>query len=66
MRGQQGRLSACCWLGSTQRDFVTDDLKTVKLSWRTDTPNTTCANTCSTNKNKTVFEGQWQKEIQLC
>ena len=62
----QGRLSACCWLGSTQRDFVTDDLKTVKLSWRTDTPNTTCANTCSTNKNKTVFEGQWQKEIQLC
>ena len=62
----QGRLSACCWLGSTQRDFVTDDLKTVKLTWRTDTPNTTCANTCSTNKNKTVFEGQWQKEIQLC
>jgi hypothetical protein len=62
----QGRISACCWLGSTQRDFVTDDLKTVKLTWRTDTPNATCANTCSTNKNKTVFEDQWQREIQLC
>jgi len=62
----QGRLSACCWLGSTQRDFVKDDLKTVKLSWKTDTPNTVCASACSTNKNKTVFENQWQREVQLC
>jgi hypothetical protein len=62
----QGRLSACCWLGATQQNFVKDDLKTVSLSWRTDTPNTTCASACSTNKNKTVFEDQWQREIQLC
>jgi hypothetical protein len=62
----QGRVSACCWLGSTQQDFVKDDLKTVKLTWRTDAPNATCASTCSTNKNKTVFEDQWQREIQLC
>jgi len=62
----QGHLSACCWLGSTQRDFVKDDLKTVKLSWNTDTPNAVCTSACSTNKNKTVFENQWQREVQLC
>jgi hypothetical protein len=62
----QGRLSACCWLGSRQQDFVLDDLATVRLTWRTATPNTTCANNCSTNKNNTVFENQWQREVQLC
>jgi hypothetical protein len=62
----QGRLSACCWLGSTQRDFVKDDLATVKLTWKTETPNSVCAGACSTNKNKTVFQDQWQREIQLC
>ena len=61
----QGRLSACCWLGSRQQDFVVDDLKTVKTTWKTDTPNTVCASTCSTDKNKTVFEDQWQREIEL-
>ena len=62
----QGRVSACCWLGATQRDFVKDDLATVKLTWKTDTPNPVCASACSTNKNKTVFQDQWQREIQLC
>lgn len=62
----QGRVSACCWLGSTQKDFVKDDLKTVKLTWKTDTPNLICANACSTNKNKTLFQDQWQREVQLC
>jgi hypothetical protein len=62
----QGRLSPCCWLGATQQDFVKDDLATVKLTWKTDTPNLVCASTCSTNKNKTVFQDQWQREIRLC
>jgi hypothetical protein len=62
----QGRVSACCWLGATQRDFVKDDLATVKLTWKTDTPNSVCASACSTNKNKTVFQDQWQREVQLC
>ena len=62
----QGRLSPCCWLGTTQRDFVKDDLATVKLTWKTDTPNLVCARACSTNKNKTVFQDQWQREVQLC
>jgi len=61
----QGRVSACCWLGSRQKDFVVDDLKTVKLTWKTKTPNTVCASACSTNKNKTIFQDQWQKEIKL-
>ena len=62
----QGRLSPCCWLGATQKDFVKDDLKTVKLTWKTDTPNLVCASACSTTKNKTVFQDQWQREIKLC
>jgi hypothetical protein len=62
----RGRLSPCCWLGSTQKDFVKDDLKTVKLTWKTDTPNSVCASTCSTSKNQTVFEDQWQREVELC
>jgi hypothetical protein len=62
----RGRLSPCCWLGSTQKDFIKDDLKTVKLTWKTDTPNSVCASTCSTSKNQTVFEDQWQREVELC
>jgi MoaA/NifB/PqqE/SkfB family radical SAM enzyme len=62
----QGRLSPCCWLGTTQQDFVKDDLATVKLTWKTDTPNPVCASACSTNKNKTAFQDQWQREVQLC
>ena len=61
----QGRVSACCWLGSTQKDFVKDDLKTVKLTWKTDNPNNICKSACSKTKNKTTFKDQWQKEIEL-
>jgi len=62
----QGRTSPCCWIGSRQKDFVQDDLKTVKLTWKTATPDPVCASACATNKNKTVFQDQWQREIQLC
>lgn len=61
----QGRLSPCCWLGSTQINFI-KDFKEVKLSWKSQTPNITCQSACSTNKNKTTFEDQWQREVQLC
>jgi len=61
----QGRVSACCWLGSRQRDFINDDLKTVKLTWHTDQPNPICTSACSVTKNKTRFEDQWQKEVEL-
>jgi hypothetical protein len=62
----QGRVSPCCWLGNRQKDFVTDDLKTVKLTWKSDTPDPTCLRACSTDKTKTRFENQWQREVQLC
>lgn len=61
----QGRLSPCCWQGSRQSNFVKDDLKTLKLTWKTN-PDPTCASACTTNKNVTVFDSQWQKEVELC
>ena len=61
----QGRASPCCWLGSTQKNFITDDLKTVRLTWNTETPNTVCVQSCSSNNTKTNFTSQWQREIQL-
>ncbi len=61
----QGRVSACCWLGGRQKDFVTDDLKTVKLTWRTDQPYPICASACSTSTGQSRFEDQWQREIEL-
>lgn len=60
----QGRLSPCCWLGSTQNNFITD-FKEVKESWRSGNPNLICQTTCTVNKNKTTFEDQWQRETQL-
>ena len=62
----QGRTSPCCWIGNRQHNFVQDDLKTVKLTWKTATPDPVCVSACATNKNKTVFQDQWQREIQLC
>lgn len=61
----QGRVSACCWLGSRQTEFVLDDLKTVKLTWKTDQPNPVCARSCSVGKSNTVFKDQWQIEKEL-
>jgi hypothetical protein len=60
----QGRLSPCCWLGARQNNFVTD-FNEIKRSWTSMTPNLTCQQTCSVNKNKTIFEDQWQRETQL-
>ena len=60
----QGRMSPCCWLGSTQKDFV-KDINDVKVTWRTDTPNPVCASVCTSDKNKTNFTDQWQREVQF-
>ena len=62
----QGRLGPCCWLGSRQKDFIKDDLATIKLTWKTDTPDPVCNATCSSNKSKTSFTNQWQREVELC
>jgi len=62
----QGNLGPCCWLGSTQQDFVLDDLKTVKTSWKTENPNPICQKTCGSKLGQTSFTNQWQRETQLC
>lgn len=61
----QGRTSPCCWLGSTQKDFVSD-FDTVQSSWTSIQPNITCINTCGTKNVDTSFSNQWQRETQLC
>jgi len=61
----RGRKIPCCWLGNAVVDPITD-IDTVKSTWRTDNPNPVCSANCSVNKNKTAFEDQWQREVQLC
>lgn len=61
----QGRVSPCCWLGSRQRDFVTD-FGEVQASWNSSDPNKVCQDTCGTDSSGTRFENQWQREVQLC
>jgi hypothetical protein len=60
-----GRLHPCCWLGSSQTNFVNDDINSIKLTWKTDTPNPVCKQSCSSNKQKTSFSDQWQREIEF-
>ena len=54
----QGNLSPCCWLGSTQQDFITD-VDTIPLQ------NTICSDTCGVGNTGTAFDQQWQREVQL-
>lgn len=61
----QGRKSPCCWLGARQHDFVTD-IAEVATTWGTDSPEPVCAVTCTTKENITIFESQWQREVELC
>jgi sulfatase maturation enzyme AslB (radical SAM superfamily) len=60
----QGRVSPCCWLGSTQRDFVTD-FDAVQATWLTESPHAVCQQTCGTQHGQTVFNNQWQRETQF-
>lgn len=60
----QGRTSPCCWLGSRQRNFVTD-FDTVQMSWHSSQPNTVCVDTCGTADSDTSFTNQWQRNIEL-
>jgi len=57
----QGRVSPCCWLGSTQTEFVT--MEQVSATWNTN-PHPVCRATCSGTNNS--FTNQWQREVQLC
>lgn len=61
----QGRMSPCCWLGSTQKEFV-ENIDTVKTGWDTPDCNPICKATCTKNSTGSNFSNQWVKEIQLC
>ena len=62
----QGRVSPCCWLGARQNNFITD-IKDVSVNWDDiNLVDPTCATTCTTRSNVTVFASQWQREVQLC
>jgi MoaA/NifB/PqqE/SkfB family radical SAM enzyme len=60
----QGRESPCCWLGSRQRDFVSD-FESVRASWNSLQPNIVCLDTCGTTTESTRFIDQWQRETEL-
>ena len=53
----RGRKIPCCWLGNSIVDPITD-IEEVKITWRTNTPNLTCASVCSTKKTTTAFQDQ--------
>ena len=61
----RGNIAPCCWLGSRQSEFEHNFIE-IKQSWKSDTPNAVCKDTCSTNTSKTSFTNQWQRETQLC
>ena len=61
----QGRSSPCCWLGSRQQDFITH-IDQVQPTWTGDNPNSVCQSTCGVAHGHTMFQTQWQREIQLC
>jgi sulfatase maturation enzyme AslB (radical SAM superfamily) len=60
----QGRKSPCCWLGSRQKDFVTD-FDSIQESWTSGEPNIVCVNSCGITSNSTRFTDQWQKTVEL-
>lgn len=60
----QGRVSPCCWLGSRQRDFITD-FEEVQSSWNSTNPNIICMDACGTENLDTNFDLQWRRENAL-
>ena len=60
----QGNMSPCCWLGSRQRDFVTD-FDSVQNSWNSPQPNIVCIDTCGSKNGVSSFSNQWQRETEL-
>jgi hypothetical protein len=62
----QGRRSPCCWLGARQENFI-QDIQEVSVNWdNLELADITCITTCTTKENVTVFDSQWQREVELC
>jgi hypothetical protein len=56
----QGQLYPCCWMPGKESQF-----KEIKLTWKSNEPNSTCWNTCASNKTGSSFTNQWQKTVEL-
>ena len=56
----QGQLYPCCWMPSEESQF-----KEIKLTWKSDEPNSTCWTTCAGNNIGSSFTNQWQREVEL-
>lgn len=54
----QGRIGPCCWLGSRQKDFVTD-VDAIP------TQDPVCWSACGQTDQGTRFDQQWQRETEL-
>jgi MoaA/NifB/PqqE/SkfB family radical SAM enzyme len=57
----QGRVSPCCWLGSTQTKFITN-FDDIRASWNSDQVNPVCRTTCGQSNHGSSFTRQWQKQ----
>lgn len=55
----QGNLGPCCWLGSRQKNFITD-VDAIP------TQDPVCFSACGIADSGTAFDQQWQREVQLC
>ena len=53
-----------CLRCAKQKESVLD-IQQVQKTWKTNDPHPTCAKVCSTDKNQTPFEDQWQREVCL-
>lgn len=63
-----GNINPCGWFGMTHKpNSPTRDFEEVKATRKTDTLDPICAHncTCTVNKNRTIFENQWQREIEF-
>jgi MoaA/NifB/PqqE/SkfB family radical SAM enzyme len=60
----QGRISPCCWLGNTQKNFISD-FKKIQDTWKSTEPHPICVRICGTKEGKSNFENQWQQQIQF-
>ena len=55
----RGNIGPCCWLGARQQDFVVDVDNIPTLD-------PLCLSTCGRTTSGTVFNQQWQREVELC
>jgi sulfatase maturation enzyme AslB (radical SAM superfamily) len=58
----QGHLHPCCWQDQIS---LPNDIYDLQASWQTQTPNSICKNTCTSNNQTNNFNNQWRLELAL-